>query len=236
MRKVRPQDVKSDFISQVDASLEHYQRVIISLSSTPNEKLDISIMSQTLFHSVFVDFECFLSDLFLAYLNSDFSQYQATFESSVRASVSDKHSPWFSGKISFNVPRHMKIDDIAEAVDPTGWNMTFKSCDVMKTQARKWLATAHRNRICNLANDDIAIIDTARAIRNCIAHQSTGSVSIMNQMLSSVEVGHARNLNLGRGTKNVTSVGAFLKARHAGIPRVVRYAERLKDAAQSLTI
>lgn len=236
VRKVRPQDVRDEFINQVDLTLEHYQRVIIALSSTPNGKLDISILSTTVFHSIFVEFECFISDLFIAYLNSDFSQYQAFFENSVRQSVSEKHSGWLSTKVNFAIPKHLKVEEIAGAIDPSGRNLAFKDCDAMKSKAQNWLAPEHRRAICSISSDDAAIIDTARSIRNWIAHQSKESGSLMNKRLATVEVGHARNANLGRGVKNVTNIGAFLKSSQAGLPRVVSYAARLKDAARILTI
>lgn len=236
MRKVRPQDVCDALTAQIDGSLSHYQRVVSALSGTSNEKLDISNMARMLMHSIFVDFECFLSDLFIAYLNRDFSQYHAKFVNSVRASAADKHSPWLSSKISFNLPTHMKLDDIADAIDPTGWNLTFKTSKIMKDKARDWLVDPYKTRVLGMNAEDEILVDTARAIRNWIAHQSDGAGDIMNDMLAKIEQSGARNTSLGRVGNKVTNVGSFLKSSINGVTRVELYGARLKEVAQSLTI
>lgn len=187
-------------------------------------------------HSIFVDFECFLSDLFIAYLNRDFSQYQSKFVNSVRASAADKHSPWLSSKISFNIPNHMKLDDIADAIDPTGFNLTFKTSKIMKDKAREWLAEPYKARILGMSPADELLVDTVRAIRNWIAHQSDGSGEIMNAMLVKLENSGGINTGLGRDGNKVTNVGSFLKSNIQGSPRVALYAGRLKQIAQSISV
>lgn len=237
MRKVRPQDVLSEFVAQVDGSLAHYERVLTSLGGTNNEKLDVTLMSRTLLHTVFVDFECFLSDLFVAYMNRDFSQYQSTFEHSVKASASAKHSPWLSQRITFNRPAHMTVDQLAEAIDPTGWNLTFTSTNAMKDKARAWLADPYRAKVLALSAEDERLVDAARAMRNWIAHQSSGSSDKMNDLLADIERGPGTdNHELGRGVRKITSIGAFLKTKLNHERRVQSYCRRLKEVATSLTI
>ncbi|WP_439865643.1 hypothetical protein ACTAB9_17415 [Pseudomonas syringae] len=237
MRKVRPQDVLSSYVTQVDQALAHYERVVAALKGTPNVKLDTTLMSRGLLHTVFVDFECFISDLFVAYLNRDFSQYQSTFENSVRQAAAQKHSSWLSNRITFNRPAHMKLDEIADAIDPTGWNMTFKSCSMMKDKARLWLAAPYAAKITSLDSEDENLVDTARALRNWIAHQSDGSGAIMNTMLADIEKGPGTsNHELGRGVNEIASVGAFLKSQVNGHSRAQIYARRLKEVANNLTI
>lgn len=237
MRKVRPQDVCSGFVSQVDDSLAHYERVLGALRGTSNEKLDITSMSRTLMHTVFVDFECFLSDLFVAYMNRDFSQYQATFESSVRASAATKHSQWLSHRVTFNRPAHMTVDQIAEAIDPTGFNLTFTTCAVMKEKAKSWLAAPYKAKVLAISGEDERLVDTARSIRNWIAHQSSGSSIKMNGVLADIERGPGTdNHELGRGVREITNIGAFLKTQLNGERRVQAYARRLKEVAANLTV
>lgn len=237
MRKVRPQDVCSYFTGQVDAALAHYTRVLEALKGTGNEKLDISVMSATLLHSVFVDFECFLSDLFVAYMNRDFTQYQATFEASVRKSVTDKHSAWLSSRVTFNRPAHMTVEQLAEAIDPTGFNLSFSTILAMKDKARVWLADPYKAKVLALDGEDERLVDTAKMIRNWIAHQSKGSGVKMNVALADIEKGPGTlNHELGRGVREITSVGAFLKTRIPAGRRVEVYARRLKEVAINLTV
>lgn len=237
MRKVRPQDVLAEFIQQADAALDHYDRVLSALSGTTNEKLDVSLMSKNLLHTVFVDFECFVSDLFISYLNRDFSQYQDTFETSVRASARDKHSPWLAGRITFNRPAHVTLDELAEAIDPTGWNTTFKDSAVMKSKAQLWLADPYKSKVVDLDDEDARLIDTARALRNWIAHQSVGARRKMNDMLRDIEQGPGTpNHELGRGVREIINVGSFLKKMVGGERCVQVYVRRLKEAARNLTV
>lgn len=237
MRKVRPQDVRDAFISQVDESLSHYERVIQALKGTPSVKLDTTLVSKSLLHTVFVDFECFVSDLFIAYLNRDFRQYQSTFENSVKQAAAQKHSPWLSDRISFNHPAHIRLDELADAIDPTGWNLTFKSCSVMKEKARLWLADPYKARVLALNSEDERLVDTARSLRNWIAHQSDGSRDIMNKFLEDIERGPGTpNHELGRGVREIVNIGSFLKSNIGGETRAQIYARRLKDVARSLTL
>lgn len=238
MRKVRPQDVLADFISEVDKALSHYERILVALKGSQNEQLDITIMSRNLFHSVFVDFECFVSDLFVSYLNRDFSQYQATFEGVVKkAAKGSKVSPWLISRISFDSPKHMKLEELADAIDPLGWNLTFKDCDQMKLRAKDWLVDPYRAKVESLNDENSNLIDTARSIRNWIAHQSTGSGIIMNDMLKDIDQGPGTsNHELGRGVKEISNIGFFLKSQNNGERRVQAYSRRLKEAARNLTV
>lgn len=238
MRKVRPQDVLADFIAQVDSALSHYERILVALKGTQNEQLDITIMSRNLFYSVFVDFECFVSDLFVSYLNRDFSQYQATFEGVVKkAAKSSKVSPWLISRIAFDIPTHLKLEELADAIDPLGWNLTFKDSAQMKQKATDWLVDPYRTKIQALNDEDANLIDTARSIRNWIAHQSTGSGIIMNDMLKDIDQGAGTpNNELGRGVKDITNIGFFLKSQNNGERRVQAYSRRLKEAARNLTV
>ncbi|VXB17165.1 hypothetical protein [Pseudomonas sp. 8O] len=238
MRKVRPPDVLASFITQVDEYLSHYERIIAALKGTQNEKLDITLMSRNLFHSVFVDFECFVSDLFISYLNRDFSQYQDTFEGVVKkAAKSSKVSPWLISRITFDIPTHLKLEELADAIDPLGWNLTFKDTGQMKQKAMDWLADPYKTKIQALNDEDANLIDTARSIRNWIAHQSIGSGIIMNDMLKNIDQGPGTsNHELGRGIKEITNIGFFLKSQNNGERRVQAYARRLKETARNLTV
>ncbi|MBA1189321.1 hypothetical protein G7Z99_09685 [Pseudomonas entomophila] len=238
MRKVNPQDVCTAFINQVDAALAHYERVILALQGSSNVKLDTSLMSKSLLHQVFVDFECFLSDLFIAYLNRDFTQFHTKFESEAKKAIKkDKHSQWLIDRVTFTRPSHLTLDELAEAIDPTGWNTTFKNCADMKDRARKWLVKAHADHINKLDVESERLIDTSRTIRNCIAHQSTGSKRIMNLALANIEQGPGTpNHELGRGVREVQDVGAYLKAQIEGGARAQVYARRLKEVAQLLIV
>ena len=107
----------------------------------------------------------------------------------------------------------------------------------MKQKATDWLVDPYRTKIQALNDEDANLIDTARSIRNWIAHQSTGSGIIMNDMLKDIDQGAGTpNNELGRGVKDITNIGFFLKSQNNGERRVQAYSRRLKEAARNLTV
>jgi len=235
MRKVRPQDVKQDFADFVAEPLAYFQRVEALLLGTQHEKRDISTLSETTLHAVYVAFECFLSDLFLAYMNRDFSQYQSTLRAKISSSNREKFGQWAESRISFSTVAHIKIEQIESILDPESFNVTFKSVEVLKQRAIEWLAVPLRNGITGISAPDARLIDCVHAIRNFIAHQSPNAKSRMNSALATVTQGNTcPNLHLGRGAHDVHDIGAFLKSSLAGQRRVQRYAARLAAIAATL--
>jgi hypothetical protein len=131
----------------------------------------------------------------------------------------------------------MTVDQIAEAIDPTGFNLTFTTSAVMKEKAKSWLAAPYKSKVLAINGEDERLVDTARSIRNWIAHQSTGSSIKMNGMLADIERGPGTdNHELGRGVREITNIGAFLKTQLNGERRVQAYARRLKEVAANLTV
>lgn len=235
MRKVRPQDVKQAFADFVAERLAYFQRVETSLLGTQHEKRDISILSETALHAVYVAFECFLSDLFLAYMNRDFSQYQLTLRTKIANSNREKFGQWAESRISFSTVAHIKIEQIESILDPDNFNLTFKSVDVLKQRANDWLAVPLRNGITAITAPDTRLIDSVHAIRNFIAHQSPNAKSRMNSALATIVQGNTcPNIHLGRGAHDIHDIGAFLKSSLAGQRRVQRYAARLATIAATL--
>jgi hypothetical protein len=76
MRKVSASDVKWQFLVQIDGMLSYIGRVSTALSGSSTEKRDISHLCESVFLDGYVAFEWFISDLFLAYMNHDFTYYQ----------------------------------------------------------------------------------------------------------------------------------------------------------------
>ncbi len=120
----------------------------------------------------------------------------------------------------------MSVSELEELVDPTGWNLTFPTVSKLKEFATKSLIEQHADRINAITLPEARLIDSARAIRDFIAHQSKGSKERMNAHLSEIEIG-GHNNHLGRGVNDVRLVGVYLKAVHGGQMRLHRYAQGL---------
>ncbi len=204
-----------------------------ALQGAEREKSDISQLASTTFLALYVAFEKFQSDLFLAYLNRDFSQYQSDLGAEISSSVRKKHGSWAENRISFTSVKHIKVSDLESIVDPTGWNLTFQSTSVMKEKANQWLAQSYAMRIKGLSDHDARLIDTAKSIRDFIAHGSESSKERMNHELSKVAKG-SHNQFLGRGPQKIHNIGAFLKAIFDGKSRIGAYSDRLRDIAKRM--
>jgi hypothetical protein len=125
------------------------------------------------------------------------------------------------------------MDELEIIVDPDSRNLTFTNAQTMVTKAQQWLAPAHSARISSLDDHDRRLYDTAKAIRDFVAHQSDASKALMNQRLASIELA-GTNRGLGRGGNLVHNVGAFLKSSAPIEPRVVLYIRRLNDLATKM--
>lgn len=204
-----------------------------ALQGAEHEKSDISQLASTTFLALYVAFEKFQSDLFLAYLNRDFSQYQSGIEAKISASIRDKYGQGVESRTSFTSVKHIRVSDLEGIVDPTGWNLTFRDTGMMKERADQWLVQNHASRIKGLSDHDARLIDTAKSIRDFIAYGSASSKERMNQSLSTIAQG-SHNQFLGRGVQNVHNVGAFLKAVFDGRTRIGAYSDRLRDIARRM--
>lgn len=235
MRKVDPAGVKEDFNAFACERRSHFARIESFLKGSPHEKRDLSILAETTLHSTYVAFEVFLSDLLLAYMNRDFSTYQASLQTEIQKLVKSKLGIGASSMTKLDAPKHIKAQDLESLIDPTGWNLTFKSVDILQSTYAAWVSPALGAGVAGLALSDTKLIDTARAIRNFTAHKSTGSKKIMNDMLVTISTGvTCPNAPLPRGNHEIHDVGAYLKSVVGGQRRVVTYIERLRAIAATL--
>ena len=235
MRKVDPAGVKSDFNDFAVERLAHFGRLEILLKGTAHEKRDLSLLSEMTLHSAYVAFEVFLSDLMLAYINRDFSVYQQDLKSRIDASISSKFGSAAASRTNFSVSKHISVQDLEQLIDPTGWNLTFKDVAELKRKFASWVLAVHGAGVAALSASDTRLIDTTRAIRNFIAHGSTGSKAIMNVSLLTISTGPGCiNASLPRGPHKIDDVGAYLKSFSNGKRRLLTYIERLQAIAAGL--
>ena len=235
MRKVDPAGVKADFNTFIVEREAHFTRIEALLKGSAHEKRDLSVLSETMLHSVYVGFEVFLSDLMLAYINRDFSAYQENLKGRINASVSTKFGVGAAARTTFAVSRQINIQDLEQLIDPTGSNLTFKDVSELQSKFADWVVPAYGAGAGALSESDKLLIDTTRAIRNFIAHRSEGSKRVMNDKLFTVSSGlGCPNFSLHRGGHEINDVGAYLKANSGGQRRIITFMGRLNNIAASL--
>lgn len=233
MRKADPRYVKNVFHVSIGLIDLYFRRVGSLIVGTEDEDRDLSQLASSAFLSTFVAFEGFIWDLFLAYLNRDFSVYQRQLSQRIDSSVTDKFGNWAKSRYRFAPERHVAVDAIANIVDPDGRVVVFSSTERMIEAAKSWLAPKHYSGLVSLSPADHLLIDTARAIRNYIAHESGNAYSEMNHKLKDVDCG-VPNDGLGRGKNFIQDIGSFLKAYSGAERRVTRYLNRLDEISQRM--
>ena len=234
MRKVKPTDVKSSFQARVTEKKTFFLRQETSLEGTAHEMKDLSLLSEMIFHSLYVEFECFISDLVLAYINRDPSAYQSDLLARVKSSVLSKFDNWTASRLTLKTEKNIKIDEIEQLIDPSEFNVTFKDVNVLKSKVNRWICPAYSAGIVGISAADARLIDTTHSIRDFIAHQSAHSKTNMNNMLRTVDGGNScPNAGLGC-TQNIHNVGSFLKVSVSNQRRVLHYADRLLSIATTL--
>lgn len=233
MRKADPQLVKAGWSAELAAHIDSFQRTKQALDSTQHKKADVSRLAASTFLAAFVAFEGFCSDLFIAYLNRDFSHYQNDLEQQIDRVIRSRFGRWARSRTQFRPLDHVDVDNLALAVDPSYKNLTFRDANTIIKRANTWLAPQYRHGIVSLDNHDRRLYNTAKGVRNYIAHQSRAAKDEMNAQLATVDQGHP-NLGLGRGTNSIHYVGSFLKSACYGATRVEQYIRRLDDLIRKM--
>jgi hypothetical protein len=229
MNKIDTKKIKADFSKRVDAKKAWFDRMVLLNTGTASELIDLNILCESHLTSIYVEYECLVSDLFHGYINSDPKSYMSSIESKIKNSIKDKYSPWHASHTSFLPPKHINSVQLGTLLDPTDWNITFKDVDVMKMRAKEWLSSNHEKKFSSLSASDSALIDAAHALRNCIAHNSESSRKIMNSKIKAIITGvGCLNSGLEITTNGVSNMGKYLRANVNGLMRVVSYSNRIQ--------
>jgi hypothetical protein len=127
------------------------------------------------------------------------------------------------------------MEKVEELIDPDGYNLTFRSAVDMVKRAKKWLVPKHASGFDALTKGDIAFLDAARSVRNCLAHQSKSSFERMNDCLGSKEL-IAPYAVFHRGANLKEDIGAYLKSDAGGKSRLLAYLDALESVAKALKV
>jgi len=234
VRKADPAAVKKSFGLFIDELTGYLDRMDSAATSTTHAKGDLSRLAETVFFLGFVAFERFHTDLMIAYMNRDFSAYQADLLLSIQESVRDRYDAWAAKRVAFDSDDHVTVSEVAQRVAATGRNLSFSDSAAIKEKGRRWVSSRCGRGIASLSQEDERLIDAAKAIRNFIAHRSDQSKGVMNTALDAVAKKAPANAGLGRGKKRVDSAGVYLKAVKKGERRVKTYLLRLKSIAVAM--
>jgi len=235
MNKIDTSRIKKEFSTTLTQKRAWFNRMSALLAGTPTELTDLNLLCVNYLTSVYVDFECLISDLFHGYINNDSKKYMSLVEAQIKNSVKDKFGPWHSSHLSFSPPQHVDAVTIRRLLDPTNWNLTFKDVSSLQTRANAWLIPVHAARFSSLTASNVALVDAAHALRNCISHNSLSSRKIMNAKIKAINTGAlCQNIPLTITGNSINTVGKYLRASTPSGLRVTIYSDRLESIASTL--
>ena len=235
MNKVDTNKIKMDFSARIDEKRAWFDRMATLISGTNTELTDLNFLCENYITSIYVEFECLVSDLFHGYINNNNRTYMVHIQSKIKNSITDKYSAWHASHTTFAGPEHMNSTQLSVLLDPTNWNITFKDTSAMKVRAKEYLSPAHEKGFLEISKSDEALIDAAHAIRNRIAHNSESSRKVMNTKIKKLITSPAcTNTGLELTTNSVTKIGKYLRASAQQNIRVLVYSDRIKSIGLSL--
>jgi hypothetical protein len=233
MRKVDPTGVCEDFQSELDSLEEFYQASLDALKGKPNASSRASTLSELVFHRGYVALESFLSAYFIACINRDASTFLAWRECRIRQSVESKFGQWDEDQVDYTPPPHPSVAVISSLLDSQDRNVTFPDFARAIQRAQDWMTPAWAVKISATHSERRLIVDAAKAIRDCVAHQSQDSFSRINAALQALpDRGNAGLLR--RHLNAVANVGSYLKAVQGGQTRTTIYLREFRDLAERL--
>ena len=224
MRKINPADICDDFRAEI-AGLQTFLSDSMGTATSSKNK---SLLAELVFHRAYVAVESFISAWIIGAINRDSSQYLCCRKNAVAQSLQAKFSNWDISHLNYSPPAHIPVADLESLLDPDGWNITFKEYARFESRSSEWLAPSFASKVAGVPSQKKRVIDSAKATRNCIAHQSKSSFTEMNSLLGSLpNAGTARHL---RTTVNsISNVGAHLKATAGGKTRVDHYLDEFRS-------
>ena len=211
MRKISPDNVRDDFKRQL-ADLTTFYNTGLSAFSTKNEK---STLTEHSLLAAAVSWEGFVSEIFIAFINRDATQFKEHLRLSLEAYVkkSSKHEQIYNAFGSLSFSKHLNKADVLNLADSVGNNITFPCFEELQRKANAWLIEEHAEKFSNRSDQQKVVINSLIAMRNHIAHRSKRSLDAMNEVLSR---GALQPTGIRRLDNRFSNVGAWLKATPAG--------------------
>ena len=222
MRTQDPANIRADF----DKSLTDVENAFTaSEASLPDDRTK-KLIAEYLFVAAATLFEGFVSDLFVAYINRNSEKFRAYLIGKINIDTKDEYAKRSMDYIEKTMP-HPTVERIREILDPSGYNVTFKTTDEMKESAGKWLANIDKTKFTSVSTQQCAIIDLVKAVRNFLAHRSQSADDTMQTALIATNLPAA----LRRGNKKVAEVGVYLRATKNNQCRLSHFLVELQGLA-----
>ena len=223
MRTQDPTNIRTDFDAAINDVVTAFEAAEAKIEDDAPRKL----LAEYAFVAAAALLEGFISDLFVAYINSDFERFRSHLLNHISTEASDEYAKRANAHVSMSMP-NLNVEQIRHVLDPTAFNVTFSTTDKMKEAAGKWLVDDHKIRFTNTTSQQCAVIDFTKAVRNFLAHRSQASDNSMQAALVALDL----PADLKRNQNNVADVGKHLRATQNGQQRFKHFTDALKGLAQ----
>jgi len=233
MRKRNPTSAVEDFHEAVDDLVHYYERMYDGIAHFSDAlSLLSSLAEQTLF-TLAALWEAFVSDYFMSSINRDAEKFNTDLRERMKKSVKDRFGDQVIDYVRFTLPNNPSLETIGGMAARDERNLAFKDTESMISRASEWLSERHSSRFQALSAEERDTLDALIKIRNYVAHRSEFASEEMEEALKRLAQ-HPGTRDLGRGTRRVNKVGAYLKAWTGGGSRVHVFCRRVSDIADKL--
>lgn len=225
-----PARVRASFDTQLTQTTAFYHTVKASLASTA----DLTRLSASTMISAATLWESFISDLIVAYINRDPSQFAIHLQHALNDDMSDKQKQIMNRYAPYKAPTSIDRATITSLIDNDGNNITFSSAQALKKGAKRWIIAANMTGINALSGQQMAIINLWISLRNHIAHDSDRSKGALQRAVSH---GALHGTGLHRAQNAIHTPGVYLKSKHRqpiGTPRIEEILNHMQQIAASL--
>lgn len=202
MRTTNPGPIRDDFLKALKDVEDTYAVASGSSMPTASKKLitEYSVLSAA------VLWEGYISDLFVAYLNQDSSQFIAHLTPLISMTAEDAVAKRALSLATVKLKNHFTVADLRNVLDSRDYNVTFPSTAKLKEAAGKYLIPAHKSYFTGLAKGQCASIEAWRLVRNFLAHRSQLAKTEMQDALTAASL----PAWFKRGKNEVHDVGSFM--------------------------
>ena len=180
MRKADPLGLCEQVQDRLAQLHEFYDDAWAAFNGDQHAAARQSTLGELVFHRAYVELESFLSAYFVACINRNAGTFVDSRRSQIEASVRAKYPGTTVDYVAFEPPNHLTVAAVGGLVDGNEQNLTFGSYAQMVDRAQQWLAPEWAAKIVAVPVSRQRVVDAAKAIRNCIAHQSKASFDSMN--------------------------------------------------------
>ena len=234
MKKRDPNKVIDEFQSYIESSAGVWGEIghRVGWESSLAKALSVDA-----FLRAAVSWETFRSDWHVAAINQDASAFRQELLKRFRASTEEKWAG-LTTWVSVEIPKHPSLTVVGDLIDSKGYNVTFSTSEKWVDRSARELVDPWRAAVLGLPPADRSFLDAVAALRDCIAHRSTGSTSRLDQALKKLNVAPDKGLRRGKNRVQPSGIGTYLfaVAGPATARRVQLFHARLSDIADGLRV